>query len=186
MTLGIILPILLITLSSILIYRARTRPPKPAPDPAAEPEAEREYALPGPVHQPGTVRRATGQPQTFYGWVQSSNAEAGVGHERFASLEEGPGPVIRREVPAGHERHAYASLENGPGPEIEDSAASGLAVSKARKDSIGGSSLRDAVLSASEQKEEAKSKEIVLEEVKIPAKKAEERSVLRGYSGAWP
>ncbi|KAF1913380.1 hypothetical protein BDU57DRAFT_532413 [Ampelomyces quisqualis] len=194
-TLGILLPVLLlITLASILVYRKRFRSPKPPPK--SESEADAELALPGPIHQPGTVRRQTGQPQTFYDWVQRSNEEAGPKHTRYASVEHGPGPVIRGDIPVAHERYVYPSLENGPGPEIGSGASSVYsrpAMSRAgtaRKDSIGGSSLRKAVLGAGEgekRKEEAiQRKEVVVKEVKIEAKKVEERTALRGYSGAWP
>jgi hypothetical protein len=77
-------------------------------------------------------------------------------------------------------------LENGPRPEIEDVVREDMG----RKDSFGGSSLQEAVMSAAESEgktiEEAKKKEEVVQEIKIEGKKGEERGGLRGYSGAWP
>ncbi|EAT79017.2 hypothetical protein SNOG_13570 [Parastagonospora nodorum SN15] len=77
-TAGLVIGILFLTAlltAAILVYRYRVRTTSSKRDPESaatspEPEAEPEhtYALPGPIHEPGTIRRATGQPQTFYDW----------------------------------------------------------------------------------------------------------------------
>jgi hypothetical protein len=178
---GILLFITVVTIA-LLFYRHRTRKAAPKPDPetaatSPEPEAEPEptYSLPGSIHDPGTIRRTTGEPQTFYDWVQSSNVQAG--NERLPSLENGPGP--------GEASSMYSR------PTV--SRANTL-VRPGTRDSIGASSFRKAVLEAGnaggvksmqvEKKEHVPNRDVI--ETKEEEKKPTTTGMKREYSGAWP
>ncbi|KAH5219383.1 hypothetical protein HBI46_108930 [Parastagonospora nodorum] len=186
-TAGLVMGILFLTAlltAAVLIYRYRVRTTSTKRDPESaatspEPEAEPEhtYALPGPIHEPGTIRRATGQPQTFYDWVRSSNAQAEL--ERLPSLKNGPGYGA---VSSTYSQHT--------------SSRANTMVRPTTRDSVGASSLRKAVLGAGETRGvksmEAEKKEAMLkkEEIKDAEQKAKTEvkttAKTRGYSGAWP
>ncbi|KAJ4362929.1 hypothetical protein N0V83_010046 [Neocucurbitaria cava] len=99
----VILTAILIAGIAIIIYRKRTRGPDgPADDGGAQNE-EPDLALPGPTNS--DARRTN--PQTFYDWVRAGNPPSSPssstakpqpqqqqGHDRFPSLEHGPGPII--------------------------------------------------------------------------------------------
>ena len=128
-------------------------------------------APPGDIERPSTVndstvRRKTGKTQTLVAWVQAENSKGNEGrsrnHDRVASLENGPGPIIRDETFC---HHRAASLKHGPGPVVREDDSS---------------SLRQAVMGAGEE-----------EEVETVAKEDEKEDRkkdvgVRGYSGAWP
>ncbi|CAO2652726.1 Nn.00g021370.m01.CDS01 [Neocucurbitaria sp. VM-36] len=156
--------------AGITIYRYRNRAPDKPPDDTETP-VEPEEHLPGPTNS--DARRTN--PQTFYDWVRSSNTSdprssstaksqpQQQGHDRFPSLEHGPGPVI-------HSRPTVAHRSTMPNtaPNLERSASG---------DSIKASSLRQAVLDIGNSKQQGESKK----------EKKEEKEVRpRGYTGAWP
>jgi hypothetical protein len=208
--------ILLATISTatILLYRrfkakhakSKTSPPKIQAD--LEAQDNPDLQLPTPTNGSGTVRRTTGKPQTFYDWVRSENSKGtskvsksnSKNHDRYLSLEHGPGPTVRSEAsPIVYSKptkiHSrYPSLEHGPGPTVSSEASSvysrpiisraGTMVSANRpvtRDSVGASSLRQAVLDIGALSgDEEVSRQGIEKEVKP------EKVAVRGYSGAWP
>lgn len=100
----ILTSILVAGIITIIIYRKRTRSSDEPADNAGAQNEEPDLALPGPTNS--DARRTN--PQTFYDWVRAGNPpsppssstakpqpQQQQGHDRFPSLEHGPGPIIR-------------------------------------------------------------------------------------------
>jgi hypothetical protein len=180
LVLGILFFLVFITTTTILIYRRRnkdsTSPPKSDPeDIATTPDP----TLSGPIHEPGTVRRKTGQPQTFSDWIRASNNEAtSVQNAHYPSLEHGPGPVINSAASSTYARsNVTRTISIAPGAR------------SAAKGSMDASSFRKAVLGAAEADEGIEvtaRKHSIAQDPKIATKNSEEKCAVRGYSGAWP
>jgi hypothetical protein len=168
-------------MAAVLIYRHRNNsslesPLKSDPENAA---TAPDLALPGPIHEAGTVRRRTGQPQTFHDWMHSSNnGAASAQHARCSASEHGPGPMIDTPAFSMYSRSIVARART-MAPESRP----------VTRDSMGTSSLRKAVLGAAEADEGTvamKMKQSVAQEPTIEIKKAEEKRAKGGYSGTWP
>ncbi|KAH7062926.1 hypothetical protein BKA63DRAFT_189133 [Paraphoma chrysanthemicola] len=121
----------------------------------------------------GTVRRQTGRPQTFHDWVQSSNATTSV----KPSFDNGPGPILNSSTPSTYPRAPPSSI-----------GIATIAIRPGTRDSVGASSLRQAVLGAVKADgldDTAKDKrQLVVEVPKL--EKPLQPVKPRGYSGAWP
>jgi hypothetical protein len=142
-------------------------------------EPEPDIEVLDPIHEPGTVRRHTGNPQTFYDWVlTSSNQAPSAKSEPFPSLIGPAGDI------------SASSTYSRP---ISSRAGTTAPASRpGTRSSFGVSSLRDAVLGAAEPTlrggmdiQVMESKPVVMDEPKENTK-MEENEVMRGYTGAWP
>ncbi|KAH7382431.1 hypothetical protein DE146DRAFT_226847 [Phaeosphaeria sp. MPI-PUGE-AT-0046c] len=193
LVLGILLPVFFIALATSLIHRYRTRTnankssQESDPDDVSAPQGL--CNEPNTLHR-GTVRRQTGLPQMFNGWVQTSNQRDGAfgRGERWPSLENGPGPIFMEEAMVA------MSFPVGLSAGSEDTAMKEVA----RKGSADESSLREAVLGAGEDGERSGVakidcvKQIDVDEAMNKKIKGNESSIAgtmrktRGYSGAWP
>jgi hypothetical protein len=141
-------------------------------------QLESGFALSGPSHETGTVRRHTGNPQTFYDWVLTSNESTSAKRGSFPLLKS---PVADIAASSTYSR-ATSSREGTTAPASRPDT----------RGSLGMSSLRDAVLGAAEPSvggglddQVMESKAPMIEEPK-ETKKAEEKDLMAGYSGAWP
>ncbi|KAH7071015.1 hypothetical protein FB567DRAFT_213424 [Paraphoma chrysanthemicola] len=121
----------------------------------------------------GTVRRQTGRPQTFQDWVQSSNATTLV----KPSFDNGPGPTLSSGPPSVYPRAPPSNI-----------GTSSVATRPGTRDSVGGSSLRQAVLGAiNADNLEGMARDKTELVVAVPkVEKSSQPVKPRGYSGAWP
>jgi hypothetical protein len=133
--------------------------------------------LPNPLHEGGTVRRQTGHPQTFHDWVLKSNEVLATKREPFPYL---PGPTF------GGSASSTSSSSRGE----EMTAPTSL---PGTRDSLGGSSLMEVVLGAAEpttgtalDKQVSEESQVTVVDEPKETKKADEKEVAKGYSGAWP
>jgi hypothetical protein len=179
---GILLLIGVAIIGSILIYR-RIRlisSSKHIIDSESDIPSESDYTPPNPVYQPGTVRRHTESSQTLYGWVQASHEKARLAkQEQCPSLQHGPGPVVD---------DTASSVYSGP-----TVLGAGTVARPETRESMGASSLREAVLRAAEPRREGNTENGTVEKKgskyqkeTTKRKKAEGKGVTSAYSGAWP
>jgi hypothetical protein len=172
--------VLLATVTATLVCRRvhRASPPKHLAESEADTPSEPELALPGPIYDPGTVRRQTGLPQTFYEWVRTSNNEAVLAkQEPFPPLQQDYDPPISSAASSVYSRPTVSRA--------------GTMARPVTRNSTGASSLRRAVLGTSEPMEENEGKTEAAKKNEIMIKDTKEEKTLdevktRVYSGAWP
>ncbi|KAF2029704.1 hypothetical protein EK21DRAFT_89490 [Setomelanomma holmii] len=133
-----------------------------------------DLACPGridPIAGAGTVRRQTGLPQTFQDWVEASNDITP------ARLSFGPSSMFNSEASSTFSQ-----------PTRPNTATATATTRPGTRDSMGASSLRQAVLGPAQAD---KQKDTMKEECQLVAKDQKvqipvQQGKLRGYSGAWP